>query len=210
MKFRSWMGGIAVVAFCTAGSAFAAVDASRVGRGIDYEENQVPVGIDVRGGFGNFTGNAGDRTKGGPLLGVTADAQPWPSVGVEAGYEGQRLPIDDGRVGDGEGMWRHNVGLLAKAGPPLLKAKLFPYVGAGIGLSYLNASEGAEGLYDNDFIGEVPLAAGVDYRFTKNVFAGARATYRALIGTSFANDATPAGDTTGGLLNFNLTVGGAF
>ncbi len=196
MKFRSWMSGIAVMAFCTAGSAFAAVDASEVGRGVKYEEHQVPVGVDVRGGVGGFTGNSGDLTKPGAL--------------VEAGYEGQRLPIDDGRVGNGEAMWRHNLGILAKAGAPLLKAKLYPYVGAGFGLSYLNASEGAENLYNNDFIGEVPLAAGVDYRFTRSVFAGARATYRALIGTSFANDATPAGDTTGGLVNFNLTLGGSF
>lgn len=210
MKFRSWMSGIAVMAFCTAGSAFAAVNASEVGRGIRYEEHQVPVGVDVRGGVGGFTGNSGNLTKPGALLGVTADAQPWPSIGVEAGYEGQRLPIDDGRVGNGEAMWRHNLGILAKAGAPLLKAKLYPYVGAGFGLSYLNASEGAENLYNNDFIGEVPLAAGVDYRFTRSVFAGARATYRALIGTSFANDATPAGDTTGGLVNFNLTLGGSF
>lgn len=210
MKVRSWMGGMTLMAFCTAGSALAAVDASQVGRGVSFDETRVPVGVDVRAGLGSFTGTAGDNTTTGALLGVTADSQPWPMVGVEAGYEGQRLPIDDGRVGEGEAMWRHNLGLMAKAGPNLLNDKLVPYVGAGFGLSYLNASEGSEDLYENDFIGEVPLAAGVDFHITQNVFAGARATYRALIGTSFADDATGTGETTGGLINYNLTLGGSF
>lgn len=207
---RSWMSGIALMALCTAGSAFAAVDATRVGRELNYSERRTEVGVEVRGGVGGFTGNAGDRTAPGALLGVTADAQPWRLVGIEAGYEGQRLPIDDVRVGDGEAMWRHNLSVMAKAGPQLIQDKLRPYVAAGVGLSYLNASEGAEALYNNDFVEEVPLAAGVDYRFTPNIFAGARAAYRALFGTSFADLATGTGQTSGGLLNFSLSVGGAF
>jgi opacity protein-like surface antigen len=210
MKVRSWMGGIALMAFCTAGSAFAAVDATRVGRELKYQEGRTEVGVDVRGGVGGFTGNAGDQTEPGALLGVTALAQPWRILGIEAGYEGQRLPIDDVRIGEGEAIWRHNLSLMAKAGPQLLDDKLRPYVGAGVGVSYLNASEDSERLYNNDFIEEVPLAAGVDYRFTPNIFAGARASYRALFGTSFADEATGTGQTSGGLLNFNLSVGGAF
>ncbi|PTL78568.1 hypothetical protein DAT35_39290 [Vitiosangium sp. GDMCC 1.1324] len=204
------MGGIALVAFCTAGSAFAAIDATRVAPGFKFEEGKTPVGADLRGGFGNFTGNAGSRTGTGGLLGVAADAQPWRFLGIEASYEGQRLPIDDSRVGNGEAMWRHNLSLMAKGGPLLLKDKLFPYLGAGLGLSYLNASEGAEFLYKNDFIEEVPLAAGADYHFTRHVFAGARFTYRPLFGTSFADQATGTGQTSGGLINYNLSVGGQF
>ena len=210
MRVRSWMSGIALGAFCTAGSAFAAVDATRVGRGLKYEEGHPPVGVDVRGGVGGLTGNSGDLTAPGAMLGVTALAQPWRIFGIEAGYEGQRLPIDDARVGDGEAMWRHNVSILAKAGPPLFKDKLLPYLGAGVGLSYLNASEGSEFLYKNDFVEEVPLAAGVDFHFTPGIFAGARATYRALFGTSFADLATGTGQTTGNLVNFNLSLGGSF
>ncbi len=207
---RSWMGGFALVALCTAGSAFAAIDASRVGEEINYNEARTPVGVDVRVGVGGLTGDSGARTAPGPLLGITAGAQPWRLVGVEAGIEGQRLPIDDVRVGDEQALYRYNVGVLAKAGPLVLDDKLRPYVGAGVGVSYINATDGAESVYNNDIIQEVPLAAGLDYRFTPSIYAGARATYRVLFGEEFADTADVDGDTSGNLLNFGLMVGGRF
>jgi opacity protein-like surface antigen len=144
------------------------------------------------------------------MLGITAGAQPWRNLGIEAGFEGQRLPIDDDRVGDGEALYRYNLGVLAKAGPLVLNEKLRPYVGAGVGLSYINVTDDADALYTNDLIEEVPLAAGVDYRFSPNLFAGARASYRVLLGTEFADPATGTGETGGNLLNFAATVGGRF
>ncbi|HZH13305.1 MAG TPA: outer membrane beta-barrel protein [Archangium sp.] len=215
MKIRSWMGGIAMVALCTAGSAFAAVDAADVGNRLNFNPEQTRVGLDVRLGLGGLTGDLGERTAPGPLLGITAGAQPWRLIGVEAGVEAQRLPIDDNRVVDGEAMYRYNLGVLAKAGPLVMQDKLRPYVGAGVGVSYLNATEQAEALYENDILAEVPLAAGVDYRFTENIFAGARASYRVLVGDEFADTASVTLDPTddnpdGNLLNFALTVGGRF
>lgn len=215
MKVRSWMGGIAVVALCTAGSAFAAVDASDVGDRLNFNPDQAKVGLDVRLGVGGLTGDLGARTAPGPLLGITAGAQPWRLLGVEAGIEGQRLPIDDDRVGDEQAMYRYNLGVLAKAGPLVWEDRLRPYVGAGIGVSYLNATDEADTLYDNDFIAEVPLAAGLDYRFGNGIFAGARATYRILAGDEFADAANvtldPDDDNAdGNLLNFGLMVGGRF
>src|SRR5262249_47778674 len=106
--------------------------------------------------------------------------------------------------------WRHNLSLLAKAGVPLVNDKLRPYVGAGFGLSYLNPSSGAEGLYNNDFVEEVPIAAGVDYHISRSVFAGARGAWNAMFGTSFADAAPGRGQPSGGLLNSTLTVGGSF
>ena len=210
MKLRSVMGGVALVAVCSAGSAFAAINASRVANDINFDENKTPVGLDVRLGMGGFTGAAGSETKVGPLLGITAGAQPFRMLGVEAGVEGQRLPFNDGRIAQGEAMWRYNLGVLAKAGPLLVQDKVRPYVGAGAGVSYLNASSGAEGLYSNDVIAEVPLAAGVDYRFSPGLFAGARASYRLLFGDTFANVATNNTDSSGGLFNVSLTAGGRF
>jgi opacity protein-like surface antigen len=195
---------------CTAGSAFAAVDASQLGRKVHLDEQRVPVGIGLIGGLGAFTGNGAEHTKTGALLGVAANAQPGRILGIEADYEGQRMPIDDAVVGDGEAIWRHNLSLLAKAGMPLLQDKLRPYVGAGVGLSYFNASEGAESRYNNDFVEEVPLAAGVDFHITPSIYAGARAAYHAMFGTSWADEVTGTGQTSGGLLNFNLSVGGSF
>jgi opacity protein-like surface antigen len=215
MKVRSWMGGIAVVALCTAGAAFAAVDAADVGERLNFDPDQTKVGLDVRLGVGGLTGDLGARTAPGPLLGITAGAQPWRLIGVEAGIEGQRLPIDDARVGDEQALYRYNLGVLAKAGPLVMRDKLRPYVGAGVGVSYLTATDEAETLYDNDFITEVPLAAGVDYRFTDNIYAGARASYRVLVGDEFADAANVTldpleGNPDGNLLNFGLMVGGRF
>ena len=64
---RSWMSGIALMALCTAGSAFAAVDASEMGRKTRYDEQRVPVGIGLLGGVGVFTGNGADHTKTGTM-----------------------------------------------------------------------------------------------------------------------------------------------
>lgn len=210
MKVRSWMGGIALVAFCTAGSAFAAIDASRVGTELKFNQERTQVGLDVRLGLGGLTGDSGSRTAPGPLLGITAAAQPWRNLGIEAGVEGQRFPINDERIADGEGIYRYNLGLLAKAGPLVMQERLRPYVGAGVGVSYLNVTDGADDIYRNDFIEEVPLAAGVDYRFSPSIFAGARASYRFLLGTEFEDAADPDGETSGNLLDFALTVGGRF
>jgi opacity protein-like surface antigen len=215
MKIRSWMGGIAMVALCTAGSAFAAVDAADVGNRLNFNPDQTKVGVDVRLGVGGLTGDLGARTAPGPMIGITAGAQPWRLIGVEAGLEGQRLPIDDDRVGDDQALYRYNLGVLAKAGPLVMQDKLRPYVGAGVGVSYLNVTDDADALYENDILAEVPLAAGLDYRFTDNIFAGARASYRILVGDEFADAANVTLDpdednAEGNLLNFALTVGGRF
>ncbi|HEX8826188.1 MAG TPA: outer membrane beta-barrel protein [Archangium sp.] len=210
MRVRSWMGGFAVVACCTAGSAFAAIDASRVGSEVKFDEQRTKVGLDARVGVGGLTGDGGEVTAPGPLLGITAAAQPWRNLGIEAGIEGQRLPINDARIVDEQALYRYNLGVMAKAGPLVLQEKVRPYVGAGVGVSYLNVTDGAETLYGNDIVQEVPLAAGVDYRFNESLFAGARASYRILFGTEFADAATGTGDTGGNLLNFAATVGGRF
>lgn len=203
---RHWMkGGVAALALGLGGPALA-VEATEVGQKLNYDQNP-PVGVDVRLGLGGFTGELADDTGVGPLLGISAGAQPWSFIGIEAGYEGQRIPVDEAVAGDGEGIWRHNVGLLAKVGP-MIDEKWRPFVGAGAGISYLNPSEGAEGDFDNDFVTEIPVAAGVDYRLG-NIFAGARATYRVLGGEEFVEDAG-ADDDKGSLFNASITVGGRF
>ncbi len=204
---HSMVGGLAAAALCLAGPAFA-IEAQKVGEALNFDQENTRVGVDVRAGLGGFTGDLADDTGVGPLLGINAGAQPWRLIGIEAGYEGQRIPVDEALAGDGEGIWRHNVGLLAKVGP-LLDEKWRPFVGAGAGLSYLNPSEGAEGAFENDFVTELPLAAGVDYRLG-NIFAGARATYRVLGGEEFVETPGNADDEKGSLFNASITVGGRF
>lgn len=207
MKIRSVMGGLAAATLLCAGPALAAVEAGQVSRKLQPNEEGAQAGLDVRVGFGGLMGDVGKETGVGPLLGITAVVQPYELLGFEAGYEGQRLPIDDVRVANGEGIWRHNVGLLAKVGP-LVQEHWRPFAGVGAGLSYFNPSSGAEPLFDNDIVEEVPLVAGVDYHFG-SLSAGARASYRLMFGESFANDAL-AGGPGGNLLNATLTLGGRF
>lgn len=206
MRIRSVMGSLTASAVLLAGPALA-VEAQKVGEDLNFDARNTKVGLDVRIGVGGVTGDLGEETGTGPLLGIAAGAQPWKALGIELGYEGQRLPITDEIVGDGEALYRHNVGLMAKAGP-LLDEKWRPYVGAGVGVSYLNVSDGAEARYDNDIISEVPLAAGLDYNFGGAIFAGARATYRLMYGEGYADDI--AGDAEGSLFNASLTLGGRF
>jgi len=156
--------------------------------------------VSVTGGLNAYTGDIGDNTGAGGFLGVQANSRPLPLIGLELGYEGARNPFEDLEGG----LWRHNVGALAKVGPALgANGNLRPFVGAGFGVSLLNPSEDAEILFDNDVVTEVPLAAGVDYNLGP-ITAGARATYR-LVG---GEDLGLAQD--GNIVNFGLQLGGAF
>ncbi|NMO14741.1 outer membrane beta-barrel protein [Pyxidicoccus fallax] len=202
---HSMVGGVAAVAMSLAAPVYA-IEAQDVSRKLDINPNP-PVGLDVSLGVGGFTGDLAENTNVGPLLGIDATAQLWPLIGIEAGYEGQRLAIDDDRVESGEGIWRHNVGMLGKVGP-LLDQKWRPFVGAGAGLSYLNPSSDAESVYDNDLQVEFPLAAGVDYRFG-NIVAGARATYSVLGSEDLVRDVDGT-EEKGSLFNAGITVGGRF
>lgn len=202
---RSKVGGIAAAVVCLAAPAFA-IEAQEVAERLNINPRP-PVGIDVRLGVGGFTGDLAENTNVGPLLGINANAQLWPLIGVEAGYEGQRLAIDDERVDTGEGIWRHNVGVLGKVGP-LLQERWRPFVGVGAGVSYLNPSDGADRVYDNDFQTEFPLAAGVDYRFG-NIIAGARATYSILADEDVVRD-VGGDEEKGSLFNAGITIGGRF
>lgn len=206
MRIRSVMGTLAAAAVLFAGPALA-IEAQRVDEELNFDAERAKVGLDVRLGLGGITGDLGDETDTGPLLGIAAGAQPWKALGIELGYEGQRLPISEDLVGDGEALYRHNLGLLAKAGP-LIDQRWRPFVGAGVGLSYLNVTDGAETLFDNDVVSEVPLAAGLDYNFG-SIFAGARATYRLMYGEGYADDFAGT-DTGGNLFNASITLGGRF
>jgi hypothetical protein len=206
MKIRSVMGSLAAAAVLLAGPALA-VEAERVDEELDFDARRAKVGMDVKVGLGSMTGDLADEVGTGPLLGIAADAQPWRGLGIEVGYEGQRLPLENDLLGDDEALYRHNLGLMAKAGP-LIDQKWRPFVGAGVGLSYLNVTDGADTLYDNDVVSEVPIAAGIDYNFG-NIFAGARATYRLMYGEGFADDIN-LDDAEGNLFNASITLGGRF
>lgn len=153
--------------------------------------------LTVRGGSNNFTGTAGDLLGMGPALGVQLENNRDGLVSIEYGYEGSRNPLT---VGDGS-LWRHNVGAMAKVGPNIGNAR--PFVGGGVGASYLNASDEADtALADQDLLAEFPVAAGLEYDFGP-LTAGARATYRFMALEDFVPDG-------GRLFGVSATLGGQF
>jgi hypothetical protein len=159
-------------------------------------------GLTVRSGVTAFTGDLGGETDVGAFLGIQAEARPLQLLGVELGYEGSANGFEED---DSGALWRHNVGALAKLGP-VLDNRWMPFVGAGLGVSYLDPTgEAGTDVFDDDFVAEVPLAAGIEYRFS-GVTAGARATYRIVAGEGFAPGSIDEGD----LFTAGLSLGGRF
>ncbi|MCP3101071.1 porin family protein [Myxococcus sp. K15C18031901] len=205
---RSMAGGVTVVALGLASPALAAVEAQHVAKKLGMRDDP-EAGLDVRLGLGGLTGSLGDDTKVGPLLGIVAEVTPWKYLGFEAGYEIQRNGIDSSRVGDeGEGLWRNGLGVLAKVGP-YVEERWRPFVGVGFGVNYFNPSDGADNVYRNDWTTDVPLAAGVEYRFG-HLYAGARATYHLIGGENIVDRPGTDERAHGGVLNGNISVGGRF
>lgn len=159
-------------------------------------------GVTVRSGMSAFTGDLGGETNVGAFLGIEGEARLFPVIGLELGYEGSANGFEENDSGT---LWRHNVGALAKLGP-VLDDRWMPFVGAGLGVSYLDPTgEAGANIFDDDFIMEVPLSAGIEYRFS-GVTAGARATYRVLAGEDFAPGSVDEGD----LFTAGLSLGGSF
>ncbi|PTL79844.1 outer membrane beta-barrel protein [Vitiosangium sp. GDMCC 1.1324] len=197
---KSWGLGAVAAATLLAMPAFAAQQEHIYNEHKEKMGITRDLGVSLTGGLNYYTGDIGRDTGLGTSLGIQADSRPLPLLGVELGYQGSRAPF----VNVGDGLWRHNVGALAKVGPELgYNGSLQPFVGAGFGVSVLNPGNAAEFRYSNDFVTEVPLAAGVDYKIGR-VRAGARATYSILGGENLG-----AGQS-GNNVNFGLNLGGAF
>jgi opacity protein-like surface antigen len=174
---------------------------AEVDEGVDRNDFMSNLGFAVGGGLNNYTGDLGDITAAGGSFGVVVNSQPLNLVGFEVGYEGSRNPFEDI---NGGALMRHNVGGLAKVGPTLgANDNLRPFVGAGLGLSVLNPNNEAEPLIDGDFVAEVPVALGLEYKFGA-LTAGGRATYRFLAGEDAGINAD------GNIINLGINVGGSF
>lgn len=219
---RSWMVQVALVGGLASGVAFAQAneeDIEIAGEEIEIvtpadEPEEIPAfDVKLKGGAAGYTGEMGDSTAVGPLFGVVASVDAaqarglnvTPNLRVEAAYEGNTNPVSDD-FGEGT-VWRHNVSTLAKAGVRV--GRFDPFVGVGVGASYVNVTEEAEDAgFRNDFIAEMPLAAGLEYRFG-TLSAGARATYRPMFGEEFTENVGAEG-SSGGLLSGSVTLGGRF
>jgi len=169
---------------------------------------QGDVNVILGGGIGGYTGDIGGLTATGPAWGVTLNVQPYTMLGFEVGYDGSKNDVTDDRfrAAEAPSLIRHGASSLVKLSPPLEKIR--PFVGAGLGVSYVYANGPATGPYDSDFMEEVPLAAGIEFN-AGALTAGIRGTYRILVDDNFADAAVPD-DASGGLLDTSLTVGGRF
>jgi len=196
---RGIMAGALALALAAAGTASA--QERKPGK-------QGDVNVFLRGGLGDYTGGLGDLTSTGPAWGLTLNVQPTTFIGFELGYEGSQNGVDDVRLLEEPSLVRQGGSALLKVSPPFLTA-IRPFVGAGLGLSYVDVrgNTGA-GLYGSDTMQEVPLAAGIEFN-SGGLTAGFRTTYRVLLNEGWAEEALVEEDE-GGLLDASLTLGARF
>lgn len=173
------------------------------------QDKQGDVNVFVDGGIGGYTGDLGALSATGPTWGVTLNLQPYEVLGFEVGYEGSKNDVTDDRfrAAEAPSFIRHGATTLLKVSPPMEKIR--PFVGAGLGVSYVYVRGGGAGdAYSSDLMEEVPLAAGVEFN-SGALTAGIRGTWRVLVDDNFADAAVP-GDASGALVDGSLTVGGRF
>lgn len=204
------LGFLAAAGLFAAAPALAQTDASEVTTEdmLTPAEGR-PFQVTANAGIGTFLGQLSDFTGLGGVWGVSLNGNVMQGLGFELAYNGSRNPITDDRIPDGEAMWRNGVDAMAKVYVPMLTA-VKPYGGVGLGTSFFNASSGAEGLYINDWVAEVPVAAGLEFNSKGGLTAGARAMYNFMIGEEWARNAFAGESPEGGLLTGQITVGGSF
>jgi hypothetical protein len=164
------------------------------------------VELQLLGGLESFTAGLSAGVAPGPYIGLAALAQPLFLVGVEAAYEAASLPLDDERLSGSPRLWKHTALGLLKLGVPVARG-LRPYLGVGVGLSYLYPRGGEHTLYQEDLLLELPLALGLETTLGP-LTGGVRVSYRSVLGESF--ERAPLGDASGGLVTAGVSLGGRF
>ncbi|MCY1079708.1 hypothetical protein [Archangium lansingense] len=172
------------------------------------QDKQGDVNIFVDGGIGGYTGDLGELSATGPTWGATLSLQPNKVLGFEMGYEGSKNDVTDDRfrAAEAPSFIRHGATTLLKISPPFEQIR--PFVGAGLGVSYVYVRGGSGDTYTSDLMEEVPLAAGIEFN-AGALTAGIRGTWRVLVDDNFA-DAAVSDDASGALVDGSLTVGGRF
>lgn len=196
MALRGFHAGALVLGLALALPALAQTDEK--GRG-DFN-------VFARGGIAGYTGGLGGLTGTGPAWGLTVNVQPSNILGFELSYDGSKNNVTDRRLGEGPDLYRNGASGLLKVGLPFVE-KVKPFVGGGLGVSYVAVRGESAGLYKDDTMEEVPLAAGLEFN-SGGVTAGFRGTYRILVDEGFADRVNP--DAGGGLLEAMFSLGGRF
>jgi hypothetical protein len=190
---RTLIALLALAAFAVAGVAYARDEPRRQG---DFN-------VFLKGGIGGYTGNLNPYSAAGPTWGVVADLQPWRSIGLELAYEGSRNMVTDPRVTSAS-LSRNGADALLKLSPPFVE-RIKPFVGAGLGASYVTVGGNGNGLYRNDMMEEIPLATGIEFN-SGSVTAGLRGTFRFLIDQQMAASVNGGG----GMADVSAALGARF
>lgn len=170
-------------------------------------DQQGDTNVFLRGGVGDYTGDLGAVTAIGPMYGLVVNVQPFNILGVEIGYDGSRNALVDDRLDEDANVLRNGASAMIKLAPPLLE-RVRPFVGAGLGASYVSVQGETGDLYENDLMEEIPLTAGLEFN-SGALHAGLRGTYRLLVDEGFASAAIP-GAEQGGIVEGNFTLGARF
>ena len=153
----------------------------------------------------SYTGELNPLTSAGPSWGVIVNVQPLNVLGIELGYDGSRNGLTDQRLTGNANVMRNGGSAMVKLAPPFIE-RFKPFVGAGLGASYVSVQGETGGLYRNDLMEEIPLTAGLGFN-SGALHAGVRGTYRLLIDEGFVEQ---AGTTEGGMVEGSLTLGARF
>jgi opacity protein-like surface antigen len=174
------------------------------------DDEQGDVNVFLKGGVGGLTGELSDTTQSGPTYGVALSLQPWNVVGLELAYDGSRLGINDARVASDSALVMNGGTAMVKLGLPFLET-VKPFVAGGVGASWVTVTGGGDGIYENDLVEQIPLAAGLEFN-TGALTAGVRGTYRYLLDEDFGSPSTAVGavEPEGNLVEGQLTIGGRF
>ena len=205
-----------LIGMCTALGLLAApamaADATEVklGEYLEPAEDTSQYHVNLNLGVGGYLGQLSDFTGVGPVWGVNVDGNLTRGIGWELAYNGARTPLTDPRLpATGEAAWRHGVSAMAKVYAPRMET-IRPFAGIGLGAAYINITDNAEPRFQNDYVAEIPLGAGVELNTGAGISAGLRAMYRFQAGEEFAENAVTGESPEGGLLSAGLTLGGSF
>jgi hypothetical protein len=135
----------------------------------------------------DFTTNVGGAWDARVVFGTRAD------VAIEAAYTGGAVGLNALGLDDNAALISTGAEVLARVN--LLKEQWQPYVVAGVGwrhYSIVNSDENTSSVGDDEDLGEIPMGAGLSYRFEGLVVDG-RALFRAafkddMISTSGTGD----------------------
>lgn len=142
-----------------------------------YRERGHKLSLVLKGGGGNYTGVVGSYTQTGPTWGLTLGVQPLHMLGFEVGYDGGYNTVSAGSTSFG--LLHHGASGLVKLSLPFVDA-VKPFLGVGVGGSYVLSGSASSGGYSSGLLAEVPLVAGIEFN-VEAFTAGLRATYRVLL-----------------------------